>query len=553
MPSGQSNLLLAPQSSDSGSNEPGVECSANRIHPLFNDISVLILVSSALRLIWAAGMELGNDEAYHYLYTVHPDWSYFDHPPLLMWIARIGIALCGGWVHPLSIRLGFVLLFAGSTWLMFDWTSRWFGRSAGWFAAFALNVAAYFSAAAGAFVLPDGPLLFFWIATLRALTSALFMGDVTEKLRTSFPPARLEKAGDIFSEQSGGLWAWTLVGLGCAGGMASKYHAVLLPFSTVVYLMLTPRRWSVLKTPGPYMATVIGMLGLLPVLIWNAQHQWASFAFQGSRAVGTELNLRGLITMVAGPIGYLLPWIWGPAVMVLFSRLRRFNRLEGIERFLICMSAVPLTLFFCVSSVRPILPHWPLVGFIPLFPLIGSMWDRNSLQTPILVRRWVVFMSIFTPAIAFVFYCQARFGMVDFPDTSDPAREISGWESVGIELEKRGLLDRPNTFLFTDHWYDSGQLAFSIRNRCPVLCYSPGDARGFAYWSRADQWVGKDGLLVCTEESPNLELYRPYFRQIEPLAQFRMTRSGKPFRPVQVYLCTEQTRPFPFEYAKLSR
>ena len=43
----------------------------------------LIAASSALRLAWAASLGPGNDEAYHFLFAVHPDWSYFDHPPML--------------------------------------------------------------------------------------------------------------------------------------------------------------------------------------------------------------------------------------------------------------------------------------------------------------------------------------------------------------------------------------------------------------------------------------------------------------------------------------
>ena len=140
--------------------------------------------------------------------------------------------------------------------------------------------------------------------------------------------------------------------------------------------------------------------------------------------------------------------------------------------------------------------------------------------------------------------------MLDLPWRSDPAREISGWESVGRELKSRGIIDRPNTFLFTNHWYDSGQLAFSVRNQIPVACYNQGDARGFAYWSRPEDWVGKDGILVSAEETPNIETYRPYFRSVELLATFPMTRSGKPFRPVQVYLCTVQQQPFPFAYTR---
>ena len=54
------------------------------------------MVSGLLRLGWAASLGLGNDEAYHYLFTVHRDWSYFDHPPMLAVVGSLGLALAGG-------------------------------------------------------------------------------------------------------------------------------------------------------------------------------------------------------------------------------------------------------------------------------------------------------------------------------------------------------------------------------------------------------------------------------------------------------------------------
>src|SRR3954471_8187014 len=133
----------------------------------------LVVVSSLLRLAWAACLGPGNDEAYHYLFTVHRDWSYFDHPPMLALVERAGLALAGGAAGALTIRLGFIALFAGSTWLMARLTERLFGARAGFLAAFALNVTAYHGVAAATFALPDGPLLFFWLLTLDRLVVAL--------------------------------------------------------------------------------------------------------------------------------------------------------------------------------------------------------------------------------------------------------------------------------------------------------------------------------------------------------------------------------------------
>ncbi len=80
---------------------------------------VILIISSALvRLIAASALGLGNDEAYHYLYAVHPSLSYYDHPPLMAWVEMAGLSLAGGQAPTWALRIGFIALFAGSTWLL---------------------------------------------------------------------------------------------------------------------------------------------------------------------------------------------------------------------------------------------------------------------------------------------------------------------------------------------------------------------------------------------------------------------------------------------------
>ncbi len=507
------------------------------------NLVVLIFVSLLLRLGWAAGLETGQDEAYHFLYTVHPDWSYFDHPPMLMYIARCGIAAFGGWIHPLSIRIGFVLLFAGSTWIMFRWTSRWYGESAGFYAALALNLSAYYTAAAGAFVLPDGPLLFFSLLTMWRL-SEVFLCAANDGLDVGESGARCGGG------RGGEFLGWVFVGFACAGAMLSKYHAVFLPLGALTYVVITPSARRHLLTPGPYVASAIGFLGLVPVLIWNSQHDWASFGFQSGRAMGGQFQVGGVAVMLFGPMAVLFPWIWYSLVEAAIGRIAWFRSNKGVERLLFCQSVLPIGLFAAISCTRPILPHWPLIGFLPWFPLLGAAWTTRAVTMPVYVHRWLIFMVSALLVIAAGFLMQARLGLVNFP-FRDPCIEISGWESVGRELTERGIVDRPNTFLFTNHWFDSGQLAFAVRNRMPVACYRQGDARGFAFWSKPDDWLTKDGILIVADPKEDLvSTYEPYFREITPLEPITMTRGGRPFRTVRAYLCSEQLRPFPYTYER---
>ena len=353
----------------------------------------LIIVSAALRLMWAASLGPGNDEAYHYLFTVYPDWSYFDHPPMLAVVEAAGIALAGGSVSPLSLRLGFIALFAGSTWLMARLASRFYGERAGILAAFALNVTAYHSGAAGVFALPDGPLLFFWLLTLDRLAVAL------------------QVSGKSAGSSSLGAWAW--VGVAWGGALLSKYHAAFLPAGALLYLAVEPSARNWVRRPGPYLACVIGILVFAPVIIWNATHHWASFAFQGSRAVGSGFRLDTLGAAIILPAIYLFPWIWARLISVLIGRGRKIldDATPAADKFLVCEAITPLSVFLIVSCTRPVLPHWTLVGFLPLFPIVGQTWARLVETNPARFRRRAAWLTAAPVLGAILLVVQARTGV----------------------------------------------------------------------------------------------------------------------------------------------
>jgi hypothetical protein len=495
----------------------------------------LIAVSGLLRLGLAASLGLGNDEAYHYLFTVHPDWSYYDHPPMVAVVESLGVALSGGRVSELSLRLGFIVLFAGSTGLMARLTSRFYGEWAGWFAALGLNLTAYHSVAAGTFALPDGPLLFFWLLALDRLAVALEPGPSGRFLR----------------------WIW--VGLAWGGALLSKYHAVFLPLGTLLYMVLEPTARGWLRRGGPYLALGVGMLLFTPVLAWNAGHGWVSFLFQGGRALG-ELVFRPdtLLTALLGQAVYLFPWIWISLLLILFGRLRRFRGdLDAADRFLLCQAIVPLALFTLVACTRSVMPHWTLVGFLSLFPMLGKWWQERWRTHPRFPLRLALMAGGMLVAVG-LGLSQTHWGLVQkgghrrlglIRVSRDPTLDLYGWDEVAAELKRRGVLDRPGTFLFTSAWYHSGHLAFALRDeRAPVLCYSSWDARSFAFWSRSTDWVGHDGILVSLNGHPaEPACYDRWFRRIEPIDSFAVTRAGAPVRQVRLYRCAEQIHPFPFD------
>ena len=494
----------------------------------------LIVVATALRLVVAACFGPGNDEAYHELFAQHLDWSYFDHPPMLALVESAGLALVGFHASVFALRLGIVTLFAGSTWLLARMTARHYGPAAGWIAAFALNATAYYGVAAATFALPDGPLVFFWLLTLDRLLVAL--------------------------EEPERVGPWALVGLAWGGAMLSKYQAVFLPVATLAYLAFEPAARHWLRRPGPYLAFALGLLVFAPVISWNAHHGWASFAFQGGRALGWPvIRPDRFAAFLGGQAAYLFPWLWVPLIMVLFREARRRRgrngrghpgpipavsgggTASGLRRG--CPGAAGLTALVPGRIPRGLPPARPGLG--------GAEGGRAA--------RFVVRLSVLgslSVVLTALVVIQAETGFLQrggqsglglIPVANDPTLDSYGWDQVSRELETRGLLDQPELFLFSDRWYYSGHLAFATDHRIPVACYNRNHAQNFAYWSDPRDWVGRDGIFVGINDcEPVVRDLSRWFRRFEPLATIPILRNGVRIRVVHLYRGIHQTAPFPF-------
>ena len=495
---------------------------------------ILIGVSTTLRLVLSASLGVGNDEAYYALLALHPAWSYFDHPPMLAVVTKMGMVLFGGAFTPFAIRFGFVMLFAGSTFLIYRVALRSFGPRAGFIAAFLLNDSAYYGTIVGTWLLPDGPLLFFWLLTLDRLLAAL--------------------------DSDCGIGVWIGVGLAWGGAMLCKYHGVFLPVGAGVYLVLEPKARRILREPGCYVAFAIGLALFSPVIFWNAAHGWSSFAFQASRAVGAaRFRAAMLLGAMAGQAGYMFPWIWCFAWASLIRVAWRWWK-TGVEeslaaRVLLCQALVPLVAFLFVACWRPVLPHWGLIGLVAALPLVGRDWASRWAGPSRRLRLRMALLAAVPIVAAGLIVVHARTGCFQkggkgtlglLSTTADPTVDLFGWDIVGRELAKRGYLGPSGPLIFTSKWYDSGHLAFIIPNRSKVLCYDPRGAHAFADWSDPRDAVGKDGLLVVVgvgEWEP--EMFDRWFASIQPAGEFDVVRAGVSVRHVRLYRCINQLAPFP--------
>lgn len=475
-------------------------------------IAVLILTTFIARLLLASATGLGIDESYMVAAGRKLQLSYFDHPPIAWWMAW-GAAHLAGNESAIVVRLPFVALFALTTWLMYRVTAALFGPPAGLWAAVLLNMVPVLGVTSATWVLPDGPLFAALLGAAACLTAALRSSGRT-------------------------AWGWWVAAGACAGlALCSKYSAALTIAGVVVFLATEPKSRFWLMRPHPYIAGLVAWAIFAPVLVWNAEHSWISFRFQGGRAVG-EFHPFGPIWNVVGQSVFVLPWLWVALVWCGLSALRR-GPADRSRWLLLCLAVPPIFAFTVASLWSNVLFHWAAPGYLMLLPLLGdavARYRQNSRALRISLAATAAFVVLGTA----LFAGEVRFNwlpdrLAGFPLGRDPSLDIVDWTSLRKELADRGLLDRPGLVVAATRWSEAGKIDYALGGRIPVICLGP-DARQYGLIAHRDDYAGADVLIVAPRLAVEtaVKQFSPLFDRIEPISPATIAHSGAPAMEVSL-------------------
>jgi len=330
----------------------------------------LLLYVVVLRLLYMGQVALIPDEMYYWVYSQNLDLSFLDHPPLIAWLIQLGTSLVGDTIF--GVRLLLIPMTLATAWVIYLYGASMGGRTIGMVCVLMVTVLPFFSLA-GLLMTPDAPMLIAWTAALYFFKRALIDQRAT---------------------------AFIGLGLAMGFGLLAKYSIALLAPAGLVFMLLDRQSWHWFRRPEPYLSVLLATLIFSPVLVWNAQNEWASLLFQSTRRLVENPEFASHMVLVYAFL--LLSPVVALAGLMSFGPLRRqLAPDQRKRRFMLTMTAVPLLIFFAYGSSTMIKFHWTLPPWIAILPMIAALLGQDLWSArrgePGRLHRWLV--SAWVPSI----------------------------------------------------------------------------------------------------------------------------------------------------------
>jgi 4-amino-4-deoxy-L-arabinose transferase-like glycosyltransferase len=362
-----------------------------------------------LRLAAAAWTPLTFDEAYYWMWSKNLAGGYYDHPPMVALVIRLGTMFAGD--TELGVRLVSILLALPMSWAVYHAAGVLFGgRRVAATAAILLNVT--LMAAVGTMIVtPDAPLLVAASFLLFALAKVLETGR--------------------------GAW-WLAVGAAAGAALLSKYTALFFGPAILIWLAAVPklRRWFL--SPWLYLGGLVALALFFPVIRWNADHHWVSFIKQMGRARIEDFRPAFIAELIPTQIAFATPLVFILGAMGLYALIRRGTGAMGARVLISTMFWIIVAYFVWHSLHARVEANW----FAPVYPAFAiaaavaavlTPWEPRQQRLADFCRRWAMPSGIVLFALLVV---QANTGALTGYRRDATVRSVGvGWRAMADEIE----------------------------------------------------------------------------------------------------------------------
>ncbi|MHC2593661.1 4-amino-4-deoxy-L-arabinose transferase-like glycosyltransferase [Bradyrhizobium ottawaense] len=410
-------------------------------------IAVLVIAAmTLLRIVYAGAIELRTDEAYYWTWSKEGALSFLDHPPGIAWLIRFGTAIFGD--TTLGVRFGGIVAMLATQLLLADVVRRLTHDVRAVLFAVLMPEAALYYGLLMAKVAPDVAMIPFAVAMMWSLV-------------------RLAQSGD-------GRW-WLAAGLFAGLSMLSKFTAIMFAPAVAAFLLVPDWRWRWLRSPYPYLAVLVAIAVFSPVLVWNAQHDWASFRFQGVRATASYgISLRTIGDFIGLQFG-LVGFVMLPVVLtgLVLTAWRGYRAREPVGILLSTAVLVPFLYFLAKSTTLRVGDTWPMfmwpVGFAAAAVNLAAMakedWSARMLRSSVFWAKTAVGSGIAFVVIVFLYYVAAPWNLLG---KIDPIGAEAGYEQVAARAQA-ALDETGATWIATTDYRTYAMMRWLFRGRVPVI------------------------------------------------------------------------------------
>lgn len=473
-------------------------------------LSALLLVLRAGYVGWVSPYGLAPDEAQYWTWLTHNDWSFLTKPPLTTWLMGVSTSIFGQTMlgvkafallgQVVTAVLGFALARVAA-----PEANR---RAAGWWA-WALLTSAPLISAGGLIMSPDAVLLPLWLGAILLV------------------------AMKAKGEALGARW-WLAIGVlvGLAG--LAKYSAALFAPLLLVFVLGWKRAW--LKDPALWGAGLVALLMQVPVLIWNAQHDWVGIAHVLWQTDGGGDNRHGGVKSLLEFLGSQA-LVLGPVVfgLVLAAWAQMGRKTQAVR--VVWMFSLPIFAFFVLMTLHgKVQANWPVLGAVGGLIYV-AVWVAQRRQT------WVVWLAVggvalnvFLSAVMLDTAAFRAWGLFPVAAKNDPTKDLRGWPEMGNLL---GVLlyrvEKP--IVLSSRYQTLAPLVFHTRGN-PEWAYMNAEERRLNEYDLWAQPELRDRVVIYVNEQgvvPPKVVER--FTQCVPWHTLAVEERGVVARKMSLFVC----------------